>query len=261
MLDFENYFKKFKNEIKNEYFRNASTLDVDNKEIFKLALNLGYRDAQRTFIKINEKVWSKDGAKDKFYNKFSVELQKLFKNKTFFSPEPLFDDFIKFFQSRGYAVTYGQAQKVINMAFKYLYCLDTKKEYKHIFDKCHIPLDSFTLAWYKRNILRRTDDKKYQIKSDDSWSKLSREKYTNIQELINSRVSKGLKIKINGNDLPLPKIPLEFEFIIWQEEIMNQAVANFNKTIYKSINEIYNATDDYRMMLKDTDKYIKQLKE
>ena len=42
---------------------------------------------------------------------------------------------------------------------------------------------------------------------------------------------------------------------------MNQAVANFNKTIYKSINETYIAVYDYRMMLKDTNKYIKQLKE
>ena len=261
MLDFENYFKKFKNEIKNEYFRNASTLDVDNKEIFKLAFNLGYRDAQRTFIKINEKVWSKDGAKDKFYNKFSVELQKLFKNKTFFSHEPLFDDFIKFFQNYGYTVTYGQAQKVINMTFKYLYCLDDKKQYKEdIFDKCHMPLDSFTLAWYKRNILKKTDAKDYQIKSEDSWSKLEKEKYTHIQKLIKKRVEEGLKIKINGSNIPLPKAPLDAEFVIWQEEIMNQAVTNFNKTVYKSLNKKYSKKDDYREMLKDTEEYINQLR-
>ncbi len=261
-MELTTYVDKFKEDIKNEYFNSTTTLNVDNVKIFEHALKLGYRDAQRTFHKINEKVWSTSKAQDKFYSEFSSKLQEIFKYEIIFSPEALFDKFIEFFHNHGYTVTYGQAQKVINMAFKYLYCLDNREEYKeNIFDKCHIPLDSFTLAWYKRNILRRTDDKKYQIKSDDSWSKLSREKYTNIQELINSRVSEGLKIKINGNDLPLPKIPLEFEFIIWQEEIMNQAVANFNKTIYKSINEIYNATDDYRMMLKDTDKYIKQLKE
>lgn len=261
MLDTNEYICKFKEEIKNEYFNTATTLDVDSIETFKHALKLGYRDSQRTFSKINEKVWSKQVTKDEFYNKFSVELQKIFKRETDFSPETLFVDFFNFFQNYGYRVTYGQAQKVINMAFKYLYCLDTKKEYKDIFDKCHVPLDSFTLAWYKRNILKKTDAKDYQIKSEDSWSKLSKEKYTHIQELIKTRVGEGLKIKINGNELYLPQTPLEFEFIIWQEEIMNQAVANFNKTIYKSINETYNTKDDYRTMLKDTDKYIKKLKE
>ena len=255
MLDFKNYFKKFKNEIKNEYFRNASTLDVDNKEIFKLALNLGYRDAQRTFIKINEKVWSKDGAKDEFYNKFSVELQKLFKNKTFFSPEPLFDDFIKFFQSHGYAVTYGQAQKVINMAFKYLYCLDTKKDYKDIFEKCHMPLDSYTLEWYKRHIYPIDKTKNFKITSNDKWSNMDPQKYQAITNDIKLHLQ-YTSITINGVKEDLPQTPLETEFIIWQEEIMNQTVATFNKAIDKK----YNKTDDYRKMLNDTEQYINQLK-
>lgn len=255
MLIFENYVSEFKKEIKNEYFRNASTLDVDNKEIFKSALNLGYRDAQRTFIKINEKVWSKDGAKDKFYNKFSVELQKLFKNKTFFSPEQLFNDFIKFFQKYGYTVTYGQAQKVINMTFKYLYCLDDKKQYKDIFEKCHMPLDSYTLEWYKRHIYPIDKTKNFKITSNDKWSNMDPQKYQAITNDIKLHLQYA-SITINGVKEDLPQTPLETEFIIWQEEIMNQTVATFNKAIDKK----YNKTDDYRKMLNDTEQYINQLK-
>ena len=117
MLDTEEYIHKFKKEIKNEYFNSTTTLDADNIDVFEYALKLGYRDAQRTFYKINEKVWSKVGAKDEFYNNFSFKLQKFFKNETNFSPEQLFVDFISFFQSYDYTATYGQAQKVINMAF------------------------------------------------------------------------------------------------------------------------------------------------
>ena len=123
-----------------------------------------------------------------------------------------------------------------------------------------MPLDRFTLACYKRNILEKTDAKDYQINSEDSWSKLEKEKYTHIQELIKKRVKEGLKIKINGSNIPLPEIPLDAEFVIWQEEIMNQAVTNFNKTVYKSLNKKYSKKDDYREMLKDTEEYINQLR-
>ena len=44
--------------------------------------------------------------------------------------------------------TIGKAQKVINMAFKYL--MYTDKTCTEIHDYCHMTLDSYTLAWYKR---------------------------------------------------------------------------------------------------------------
>lgn len=263
MLIFENYVSKFKKEIKNKNFDSIEEFDIYNNKMFETALRLGYKDAQRTFTNINKLVWEKhNDSKDKFFDSFSEEIQKIFiKKESNFSPKFLFDKFTEFFQSYGYTVTYGQAQKVINMTFKYLYCLDDKKQYKEdIFDKCHMPLDSFTLAWYKRNILKKTDAKDYQIKSEDSWSKLEKEKYTHIQELIKNRVEKGLKIKINGINIPLPEAPLDAEFVIWQEEIMNQAVTNFNKTVYKSLNKKYSKKDDYREMLKDTEEYINQLR-
>lgn len=44
-----------------------------------------------------------------------------------------------------YNVHYGKAQKIVNMTFKYLYCvMDDKEDY---FMFCHVPLDSIILDW------------------------------------------------------------------------------------------------------------------
>lgn len=46
----------------------------------------------------------------------------------------------------------GQVQKIINMAFKYLYCCeDFRSEHEQLFLYCHMPLDKYTLKWlYKK---------------------------------------------------------------------------------------------------------------
>lgn len=49
------------------------------------------------------------------------------------------------FEKKCITFTYGQTQKIINMAFKYLYCIDGID--KECFRSCHMPLDSFTLEW------------------------------------------------------------------------------------------------------------------
>lgn len=55
--------------------------------------------------------------------------------------------------------TYGKAQKIVNMSFKNLYALCAKKgieeQYSKYFNHCHVPLDSFTLEWFKRECIRR----------------------------------------------------------------------------------------------------------
>ncbi len=45
-------------------------------------------------------------------------------------------------------LTVGQAQKIINMSFKYLFCCeDIRNNKMSHFTNCHIPLDSVTLEW------------------------------------------------------------------------------------------------------------------
>ena len=50
-------------------------------------------------------------------------------------------------------VQYGKAQKIVNMTMKTLYCLPGSEMYEKHFDYCHIALDSFTLEWFKRNVI------------------------------------------------------------------------------------------------------------
>lgn len=45
-------------------------------------------------------------------------------------------------------LTYGQAQKIINMAFKYYYCCSDAPGDEKLYD-CHMPLDKYTLLWVK----------------------------------------------------------------------------------------------------------------
>lgn len=50
-------------------------------------------------------------------------------------------------------VQYGKAQKIVNMTMKGLYCLPGSEQYEAHFRYCHIALDSFTLEWFKRNVI------------------------------------------------------------------------------------------------------------
>ena len=66
--------------------------------------------------------------------------------------------------------TYGKAQKVINMMFKHLYCMDGAENAEDRFQDCHIALDSFTLEWFKRAIVEQDIHmKKAEV---DNWSVL-----------------------------------------------------------------------------------------
>lgn len=75
------------------------------------------------------------------------------------------------FAEENITITYGHAQKIINMAFKYLYCLDTNNEYRACFRYCHMPLDSFSLEWINRCYIKEENLKDYKDYFDDSvWN-------------------------------------------------------------------------------------------
>lgn len=60
-------------------------------------------------------------------------------------------------------LAYGKAQKIVNMMFKHLYCIDGADRYDDYFKHCHMVLDNFTLEWFKRTLGE---------KRIDSWSNL-----------------------------------------------------------------------------------------
>lgn len=131
--------------------------------------------------------------------------------------------------------SFGKAQKVVNMTFKYLYCLDYKPNGKNIdFSKVDIPLDDFILDFYYEKVA------KTKSKKNISWSNIGENDYKNIQNEFKSYINKvnpfkGLK-------------PIEAEFLIFNYEQSKavkvafqklekkfKAVPNHDKEIYKEI--------------------------
>ncbi len=114
------------------------------------------------------------------------------------------------FISLGYPnYEYGQAQKLINMAFKYFYCFDEAKSKEDYLKFCHMPIDRYILAWYYRVIL----SKKKSFDRLPPWSKMDEQTINEIQDNIFKYMSKNPIFK-EGNKLT----PLEAEFYIWNEE-------------------------------------------
>lgn len=95
----------------------------------------------------------------------------------------------------GQVFTIGQAQKWINMTFKYLHLLDYQDVQK-VYEYCHIPIDSYML-----NITNYTMSK--------AWSKLNDyDEYLEYQNWFRDKYP---------NDIPLDK-----EFYLWLEESKKQ---------------------------------------
>ena len=96
---------------------------------------------------------------------------------------------------RGQTFTVGQAQKWINMTFKYLHLLDYP-EVQKVYEYCHIPIDSYML-----NITNYSMSK--------PWSKLNNYcEYLEYQNWFRDKYP---------NDIPLDK-----EFYLWIEETKKQ---------------------------------------
>lgn len=96
-------------------------------------------------------------------------------------------------------LTIGQTQKILNMAFKYLYCCeDIRNQYTEHFRWCHMPLDSYTLKWYTDNCPASKYHGEVWSKIDDLYL------YHSIQDEIRERFS-GESVLLH-------------EFPIWQQE-------------------------------------------
>lgn len=156
--------KRFKETINKEKdFLGKRLTKETNIETYVQALYLGYLDASRTFSG-QKKVTKQDDA----INQVAQIMQNYINGET--------NDFDSIFDNacdalcNEYKMNFGQAQKIINMAFKYLYCI-ADGELKERFDKCHMPLDGIMLEWIRRN-RNITDDNGNKLKKAEAWSKL-----------------------------------------------------------------------------------------
>ncbi len=164
------------------------------EDLIELAMTKAYKDLMRTIrsfatnknnsrIKINARSCIKQYINKIINSNITTQEQfdKLHKEAC--------NKLIKKFEDQYFTI--GQAQKWINMTFKYLHLLDYE-DIKNIYEFCHIPIDSYML-----NITN------YQMSKP--WSKLNDyDEYLQYQNWFRTKYK--------------AEIPLDAEFHLWLEE-------------------------------------------
>ena len=194
----------------------------DEKNIIYMAVEWGYGDAARNMhgIKNYEKT-KKDALKEiaqgfkKYFGESAPEDQTDFDDKH----RAICDIWInKFKDVNPELACYGKAQKIVNMAFKYLYCCEDAsnypkdgKNYFNYFKYCHVPLDSYTLKWFCHEWFYRLTKEEGMAVNEDvmpKWSKIKA--YDN--EIFSYMFFQGLFYEwYEDEDIT----PLQAEFIYW----------------------------------------------
>lgn len=164
------------------------------EDLIELAMTKAYRDLMRTIrsfatdvnnnrIKTNARSFIKESINKII--KSNITTQEQFDKLH----QEVCENLIEKFEDQYFTI--GQAQKWINMTFKYLHLLEYK-DITNIYEFCHIPIDSYML-----NITN------YQMSKP--WSKLNDyDEYLQYQEWFRDKYK---------ND-----IPLDVEFYLWLEE-------------------------------------------
>ena len=247
-----------------EYFpKKKEDIDWDKDKIYVEALYQGYLDACRTF-EWSEKV-KKDYPNEKekrgyiegeFKLGIACKIREYLNNSKACSFDvfhgELCENLKECFREKETNITYGQAQKIINMAFKYLYCLYYKygelKEEQ--FADCHMPLDSFSLEWFKRKFgeddftnferysenhkklpenlfTQKGEKKKLKAESMGSWSSMQTwEEGCEKQEYPYEFYAYVIKKYCDERSIT----PLQLDFIVWSKIQKIMAEESFIKT-------------------------------
>lgn len=194
--------------------KNKDLWNIGREGIYRDAVYEAYLDICRTCKGIG----NSGDDKDAVFQNLAQQLERLIRtgvnNQDEFENEHenLCGGFISGFH--GFEMNYGKAQKVVNMAFKYLYCCNGCDN--TVFQYCHMPLDSKTLTWCRT----WCNNKDYQlgIRADITLSKLDKQTYLSIQNAIRNMLKDGYGVD-EKSDKRLPKTPLDAEFIIWAREM------------------------------------------
>lgn len=148
-------------------------------------------------------------------------------------------------------LSYGKAQKVVNMMFKYMYCYSYRNGFEKIpkraFDYCHMTLDSYTLKWISDVWEKEVDKKAKKIKSDTKWSKFGEKEYDAISKIVK-----------DNEDKLKPYTKFEAEFFIWDYEQLEVLLESLDKT-----KEMYKKHEDENLksLVSKTDDYINSIRE
>lgn len=110
-------------------------------------------------------------------------------------------------------ITVGQSQKIINMALKYLYCCDDYRcDRSGYFTHCHMPLDDYTLTWYKHDC-------------DPDWPKIPWSKIDDVDTYL--AIQKNIREKLANKNV------LVSEFEIWAGEKHARELAELKSAVEK----------------------------
>ena len=127
-------------------------------------------------------------------------------------------------------IPYGKAQKIVNMSFKYLFCLNDSQKYSSKFIDCHMALDQYTLEWFIRVVLTKEKHKHISVTRirETSWSKLecgsNKEEYSYLwfQNEIKNYLKSNNSIYVTEDGEHLSS--LLAEFYIWPEMQLHMAM-------------------------------------
>lgn len=273
---FQDALKKFKKMISqadaDELKKINYTTEDGRKDAIKTAVKLAYGDAKRTMQGIDEK--DREKAIKAVTEKFFYYLFPTSKSQPPAIPEK-FDYFhndmcttwSECFSHSSFSSlkAYGKAQKIVNMTFKYLYCY-TDTALKGFFEHCHMPLDSFTLEWFKREMRVKHNLIVGQI---SSWSKMENEDGDTYKDQKDDKkysyhfYVSHIRRYIKDNKIELT--PLQLEFIIWPETQLNLATENFLFALHDNYDdeEDTKTRKEYNKEIRslDLDEKIKKVKE
>ena len=157
-------FKKLVRMVDDFDFLKESLSRNSELKIYVHAIWLGYLDACRTF---NEQKKLKKS--DKAIESLAKSIKRYLDNDCDFDH----DSYCKLLVD-SYAMHYGQAQKIVNMAFKYLYCIAKDSSLLTKFDNCHMPLDGIMLEWLYRNAKDENGKKVLKKSKIGPWSKMEK---------------------------------------------------------------------------------------
>ena len=155
------------------------SLPACKEKSIALAVNWGYADAARNMVGIKD---CKD-IKEEALAEIAKGIKEYFEKPAHedyadFNEEhrTICDIWIRKFKGVNSELAYyGKAQKIVNMAFKYLYCFEGADKYRDYFAFCHVPLDSYTLKWFCHEwFYRLTKEKGMEVNEDamPKWSKI-----------------------------------------------------------------------------------------
>ena len=162
------------------------------------------------------------------------------------------EEFLKTFNKYYESLAYGKAQKIVNMTFKGIYCLKGAEQKEEYFKYCHMPLDSLTLEWFKRNC--KINGKAITKGKVLPWSKLEYATNKSIDKYSYSEIINSIRDFFSNET---GWTPLKAEFLIWPQIQLELAAEG----LVSELSKIDDSIDLKEFKNKSTQKKISVLKE